>query len=426
MISFSSIANLVRQNSLIKDSIWSLIGSVLVKGLGLLAGIAVARFLGSDIYGEYGMIRSTLMNIAIFSTFGLGYTATKFVAEQKINEGENIQLIVSLVTLVTLIVSFLLSVLLFIFSQEVAIYLNAAHLSIALKIFALTIVFNALTTVQIGILSGFNEFKAIAKNNTIVGVFTFITSVVFTYYWNLEGALFALLFVNILNCVLNNIVVKKRLKKYPISKYSNTKPLKHILSFSFPVALQEGLYSLTSWLLLLLLVKFSNYSELGLYSAAMQWSAIILFIPGVLRNVTLSHLSGTINNREKHHYVFRTMLLVSFLATLIPSLIVFLFSNQIYKFYGESFRGLGEILTISVFTTIFSSITNVYAQEFMSKNLNWIVFFIKLIRDISILVIAYFLIINNPDKGASYLVFSSLLMSLLTVVMFYFINKKNG
>lgn len=71
------------KSQFLNDSFWALLGSVLAKGMTLVGAIVVARFLGKEIFGEYGTIRSTLMNIAIFSTFGLGYTATKFIAEHK-------------------------------------------------------------------------------------------------------------------------------------------------------------------------------------------------------------------------------------------------------------------------------------------------------------------------------------------------------
>lgn len=41
----------------------------------------IARFLGKELYGEYGTIKTTLTYIAIVSTFGFGYTATKYIAE---------------------------------------------------------------------------------------------------------------------------------------------------------------------------------------------------------------------------------------------------------------------------------------------------------------------------------------------------------
>ena len=66
---------------MLKDSFWALLGNLIGKGLPFVAGIFVARLLGSESYGEFGLIKSSLISIALFSSFGLGITATKFIAE---------------------------------------------------------------------------------------------------------------------------------------------------------------------------------------------------------------------------------------------------------------------------------------------------------------------------------------------------------
>ena len=65
------IKNRFRNSALLKDSSWSLIGNIVGKGFSLIAGIVVARCLGKEVYGEYGIIKSTLLMIALFSSFGL-------------------------------------------------------------------------------------------------------------------------------------------------------------------------------------------------------------------------------------------------------------------------------------------------------------------------------------------------------------------
>jgi O-antigen/teichoic acid export membrane protein len=421
-----SILEKLRQSSLFKDSFWSLIGSVLGQGLSLVAGIFVARFLGKDIYGEYGMIKTTLLDIAIFSTFGLGYTATKFIAESKNKDKQNIRQIAFGSINITLVTSITFALLLFVFAKQVAIYLNAEHLSLSLRIFAVNIVFNALTTVQVGILAGFNEFKAIAKNKTIVGIITFVLSVVLTWFYDIEGALTALLVATTANCILNNIVVRKQLKFYPQTVEKEKTLIKKLLTFSLPITLQEGVYSVTSWLSIFLLVKLSNYGEVGLYSAAMQWAGIILFIPGVLRNVTLSHLSGSNNNIKQHDKVFKRMILVNFLSTLVPCLVIFVLSGFISSFYGTSFEALPLILSISVFTTIFSAIQNVYIQEYMANNKAWLHFCLSAFFNILTLCLAYILLIKEQKNGAYILMLLGLIVSVLRLFSYHlvFIYKK--
>jgi len=417
-----NINNIIKSRFVI-DSIWSLLGNVIGKGLALLAGIVIARFLGRDIYGEYGMIRNTIISISLFSTFGLGYTSTKFVAEYKIVNPPLLSLISHYSEKITLIISGTLALLLFVFSEYVsAKILNAAHLNFSLKIVSAWIVFNALTTTQIGILAGLREFKKLARFNVITGIITFVLSFVFTWYWNLNGALLALLVSQIFNWFLNYNLVQKKIPLYNYS-FKNKKFSKEILNFSFPVALQEAIFSIIYWTLSYLIIKFSSYGELGIYTAAMQWNAIILFIPGILRNVILSHLSEAIQNDEKYNQVLNLTLTINLISTLIPFLFVLFAANYIILLYGPSFEGLKIVLKLATLSTVFLSLSNVYAQAYLSKGKNWQMLGFRSLRDLGTLGLAYFFIIHfKGEKSAYYLSLSVLIISiifLLTMSIFY-------
>ena len=426
MIEFKDLMNRLFKSKLVNDSFWALFGNIMGKGLALAAGIIVARFLGKDIYGEYGIIRNTLMSLAIFSTFGLGYTATKYVAEYKNCKPEYIKIILKYCINITLIVSGIMALLLLISANYISEnILNAPHLTIPLRLVAVWIVFNAVTTTQIGILAGFNEFKGMARVNTITGVATFITSLVFTYLWKLEGALIALLISQILNWYLNLILVKKHKSKLFSDELSKKNLIKEIINFSLPVALQEATYSATTWLTSLLLIKLSSFGQLGLFTAAIQWNAIILFIPGILRNVILSHLSESVNNQKQHIRVLKLTLFINFLVTFTLSVSVFFMADLIVGFYGPTFLGLKEVIRIALIITIFSSLSNVYTQAYLSKGKSWLIFLIRFMRDAGVLLLSYFLLLNTEGNlGAMALIYSSLILDifflLLLATIFHF------
>lgn len=429
MINILELKNRALNSRLVNDSFWALLGNVIGKGLALAAGIIVARFLGKDIYGEYGIIRNTLISIAIFSTFGIGYTATKYVAEYKNSKPEYIKMILSYSRNITLLVSGIMAVSLLISAAYVAeIVLKAPYLTTPLRFVAIWIVFNAITTTQIGILAGFGEFKGMARINTIVGIITFLSSLILTYYWQLNGALAALLISQILNWYLNYLLVKKYIPKETTIKYDKLL-FKDILKFSFPVALQEGLFSITSWITSILIIRLSTYGELGLYSAAMQWNAIILFIPGILRNVVLSHLASNNNNKLQHNRVLKIMLLFSFVMTTIPLVLILLFSKLIAGFYGKSFEGLSEVINLAVFTTIFSSLSGVYVNAFMSIGKNWIMLSFRIGRDVGIVIISYFLLTRSSSSAGALsviyaMLFANILFLFITAIAYSSVRVK--
>ena len=415
----------LKGSSLFQDSFWALLGSALGKGLALMAGIAIARFMGKDVYGEYGMIKNTLVMIAIFSTFGLGYTVTKFIADCTTNDKSRVYSIHYIATIITLIASGIIALLVCVFAIPLSLYLEAPHLSGILRWAAVAIIFNAINTTQIGELSGFNAYKIIAFNNTITGIFTFIVSIILTYYNGLIGAVVALVLTNMFNCALNYYSLRKLLLTF--QKKIEFNKLREVISFSLPIALQESLYAITHWVSTIIIVKLSGYGDLGVLSVVSQWSVLLLFVPGALRNVALSHLSGSLSNDKYHNVILKRLLFINFICTFVPFLIIGILSKWICSWYGESYNGMIIVFNVAIFTTIINSLTNVYTQELISKSQNWYLFFTRLLRDSGILIFTYFAI-NIYANGAliytiASLIFQSIYLVLLKHRYTYFIKK---
>lgn len=419
-MSFSERLNKIKNSALFKDSFWALTGNALGKGLALVAGIAIARFLGSQAYGEYGLVKGTLLSIAIFSSFGLGYTATKFIAEWKNQDDTRVLGIHRVNTIVTLASSCFIAVLVAVFAPAIAEWLKDAGLSSILRWSSVAIVFNAFITTQTGELSGFRAYKIVARNNIITGVLTFFCVAPAAYFGGLEWAVIALVFTLLCNCCINAWSLKKLLPAKEGKIKVSGDLYKEIISFSFPVALQESLYSITSWLAMAMLIKLASYSELGVYSAATQWMAVMLFIPGALRNVALSHLSENSKNAEASDKITKRLLLVNFVSTFIPFLIIAALSSWIATFYGASFKGLPAVLNVCIFTAVINSMTNVLTQEFIANSQNWFLFVSRFIRDALTLVLGYFIIKSEWFNAAksfaiTYLITQSLYLCILFV-----------
>lgn len=407
---------------------WSLIGSTIGRGLSLIAGILVARFLGKELYGEYGMIKTTLIYIEIFSTFGLGYTATKFIADFRHSNPVRVPSVCRAALSITFATSGIMAVIVLLFAKQIAIMIDAPHLLNTLRVTAVGVIANAINVAQIGILSGFGEFKVIARNTTITGGITFILTIVLTYFFELNGAVIALVLSYGIQCLINNLSVRQCAGQYEETKETDKGLYKELLVFSSPVALQESLYSILNWAISFMLIKVSGYGELGIYSAAAQWSAIISFIPGILRNVTLSHLSGNLEDPKAHKRTLKAMLGVNLVSTSAMFIVILLFLNVICSMYGETFVGLKAVIIAQALCAVIISTSNVYAQEFMSRGANWPVFICRFVRDIAALWISYVIILIIQDYGALILSIALLTMNalyLLALCLIYKLHQRN-
>lgn len=424
-ISLREIISRIGASRLFKDSFWAVFANGIGYGLLLLAGIIIARFLGKDLYGEYGLVKTTMFQIAAFSTFGLGYTSTKFVAQYKNEDSTQLRSIIDGAIKITVASSFILAVALVVFAVPIAKYLGEPQLFKPLRYLGIIIIFKAISTTLQGILAGLGNFKIIAQNNIISGIVMLALCVPLTIYFGLVGSLLSLSLSQFANATFNSFKVIKARRSFPIAHGLNY--VKRLLTFSIPLAMQEFSYTVASLLSSAIVVKYSSLGQLGIYSACQQWNAIIVIIPGLLSNVVLSHLSESINDLGKHTKTLKGMLLVNFLSTLIPFLLVFAFRKLIASFYGPTFQAMPIVMTVLIFSTIFQCCATVFQSELISKGETWALFSIRFIRDTLIIITMYVVLsTHDPEKGALYnaqiAVFYS--FSYFMVLLFFYLLKK--
>lgn len=405
----------MRHSSLFRDSFWAVFGNGFGYGLLLIAGIIIARFLGKDLYGEYGLVKTTMFYIASFATFGLGFTSTKFVAEFVHKEKSHIRSISNDALLLTFLNSFVMSLLLQIFAEPLANFLDEPGLDVAFRLLGWIVVVRAIVTTQSGILAGMSAFRQIAQNSVYSGLFMLVVCVPLTYFWGLKGALASLLVSQMFNAGINYMALRRMYGILPPQTKISYK--KKLLLFSFPIALQESSYTICNWGGILLLTKLSSLGELGLYSAAAQWNAIIMFIPGLLYNVVLSHFSRSVSNPENHKKTFSLMFVIYLTCTLIPFTVVYFLADYIVSFYGDSFVGLASVMRILVFSTIFTCCSDLFRAEYTSKGKNWLLFIARFLKDVLLLGMAYYFItLYNGESGAKYFAEASVISAILYFV----------
>ncbi len=407
-------------NRLFKDSLWTLLGNAFGKGLTVLSGIIVARLLGKDVYGEFGLLRNTLIIIAVFSTMGLGYTATVFISEAKEKTKNIVYPLVKVIELMTVIFSGCISLCVFFFSNQLALFLEDEALDIPLKILSVIILFNAVTTSQIGILAGLKAFKGTAVVNFVSGVANFILTCWLTFAYGFVGALSALLISQIINCVLNSGLLRVSLKDYT-SSGMQLNLVAPIIKNSLPVALQEMVVSFMLWAFSVVLLKVSNYGEVGLVTVAGQWETMLLFVPIALRNVTLSHMSSS--GEEDADKIMKRMLLVNVMVSLVPTLLFYIFNDLFELLYGQSFENIGIVITLACLHATVNSMFTVYASALMSKKRNWMLFTISLLRGLFKFPLLLLLIYYFMMRGAYAFYVTSFILELLTVLTCHYMLK---
>lgn len=406
----------IRTNRLFKDSFWAVFGNGLGYALLLFSGIMIARFLGRDVYGEYGVVKTTLLYMASFSAMGLGFSSTKYIAQFLQEDKSIICSIITAANKITLISSCVIAIGLNLFAEKLAVFLEEPSLAHLFRILSVIVICKAFSTTGIGILAGWGAFKKISSCNIKCGILMFILCIPLTYYCGINGALISLFVSQLSLALLVYFQINKFKQKLPCQNKKNM--VKELFSFSLPIALQESSYSICNWGAIAIFTKLSSLGEVGLYSATTQWNAIIMFIPGFLSNVLLSHLSSFGHNKDKHIHTIIIMLIANLICTFIPFIIIFFCSSYISSFYGDTFCEMKNILRITMIAPIFSCCSTVFNSELLAIGKNWLLFFIRLIRDLMVLLSTYILLsYNGGDNGAT--IYASI--SAISAACYFFV-----
>lgn len=328
---------------LAKGVFWTIAGTVISRGLMLVASVFVARILGAVTFGEYGIVRNTVGMLGVFAGLGLSLTATKHVAEFRRTDPQRAGRVVGLSWFVAIVTGGLMSLGLLVFAPWLAEHtLNAPHLSTVLRIASLILLIESLNGAQTGALSGFEAFKIIARVNLLTGLASFPILVGATYYGGLKGAVWGLTISLSFNWLLNHLAVRKEARRHgvPLSFTHCLREWSILWRFSLPAFLAGTLAQPVYWACMTLLANQPNgYEELGVFSAANQWYATLLFLPAMLGRVAVPIVSDQIGQRNSEQSI-RALALTLKLNLLSTAPLVIagcLASPWIMPLYGQPF-----------------------------------------------------------------------------------------
>ena len=360
---------------MVVGTFWSFTGTALAKFLVLVAGILCARLLGKQGYGEFGMVRSTISLFVTIGFAGLGLTATKYISEYRKTAKERIGSIVYLTNGFALFMGILITTIILLISPYLACdILDAPHLIDDLRVGALLLFVTVINGAQVGVLSGFENFKAIALNTLWGSIAECSFMLLGAWFYGVFGAIlgygvgFAVLYT------FNRISINRLLDIEGISvsrRNFNKTDLSLLYKFSLPAALSSMMVVPTYWIVRSMLVRHNGFEELAVYEAADHWKIIILFIPSAISQVVLPILSSSIGEgKDKFWKILKMNIYLNAGVALVFSLLISVFSPYIMGMYGNGFSDCTPLILLA-FSTIFNAISTVVGLSISSRAKMW-------------------------------------------------------
>ena len=394
---------------------WSMTGTALGKFLVLVSGIVCARILGKEVFGEFGMIRSTIGLFIVLGSAGIGITATRFISLYSSTEKGHSYSIYRLSFNFALCFGVILILCLFpltdIISQQI---LHSPHLSSALQIAALILFASILSATLNGVLTGLEDFKSIAVNTLIGSCFESLFMIVGAWFYGLHGAILGFGLGVVAQYAANHIAVYKDFKRLGISRAShiNRKDFRLIYTYCIPATLSALTITPAFFIIRAMVVREAGYSELAIFEAADQWKVIILFIPTAVSQIVLPILSSTTNSDKFNKALFANITLIG-IVSLFTALIIGLLSPYIMPLYGSTFDNKVPLMLLAA-STVFSSIANVIEMAICSKDKMWENFVLNLMWAIILIAFSQLYI----DKGATGIALAVLISYAIKCVVF--------
>jgi O-antigen/teichoic acid export membrane protein len=369
---------------LLRSTGWALAGTIASRVFTMLSAVAVARMLGRGNYGELGVVQSTLATFQLFANFGLGVTATRYVAQLRTTDPARAGRIIGLSHLVALATGGGAATALILGSDWLAREaLAAPQLGSSLKIVALVVFVTAFNGSQVGALTGLEAFRDVARINVVTAAATVPVMLACVFLDGVRGAVWAMLWAAALHCFLSQRAMGRHARRHGIVVVHRgaLRDVGVLWRFTVPAVLAGLFVQPITWLCNALLVNQpGGYQEMGTFNAATQWRTLLYLVPSMIMQAVLPVLSSAHAESARTSQFQRSLnitqsLMVCF-AFPVAALLMF-GAESLLRLYGSEFPGSGAVLVGALATALVQSIGAATGPAIEARGRMWFAFTIN-------------------------------------------------
>lgn len=385
---------------------WSLAGAVFNSGCTLALNIIVARIVGKEVFGEFGMVQNTMATLAGIAQLSTGYTANKYVAEFRSVDKDKVGRIIGLCSVISTVTAILAVTVLFVGAPFLAtVMFQAPHLSPSLMIATGMVFFAVMNGYQTGALAGMESYGPLAKALFITGSLNIGVCSIGAWLYGLNGIVAALGVSSLCQWLIHRHILKMESSIQDITIYSDLQSILQekviLVKFLLPAAISGFVTMPALWLANTFLVRQpAGFSQMALFSAAGSLRALVLFLPLILNKVSMSLLNNQkgLDDDRLYRKVFWSNLIGTAGLVFAGTIVVAFLGPWLLSAYGKDFGEAYPVLIVILLAGAFEGITQASYQIIQSREKLWLsLWTIALPRDGAIVVLAYFL---TPHYGA--------------------------
>jgi O-antigen/teichoic acid export membrane protein len=353
--------------SIVKGAGLVLLGTILSKIILYLYRIYVARVFGPSGYGLFAIGVGLITLISTFALLGLSNGITRYLSIHK-NDKRKVKGIISFSIKIVALISFLLSIVLYVFSNDISILVfHSEELTGFVRILAFSIPFISLSMVMYSCFRGFQKIKYEIYSSSIfdnliklifVVLIGFLGFGVYSipWSWTMASMVTFLLAFYFLQKKTFNLI------RNPISSFSIKKEL---VVFSLPVLMSSTLALFLGWINVMVLGFYSSTESVGFFDAALTTSKFMYIVPNSFVLIFLPVLSSLHAKKmfKDMKTVYQHVAKWNFYLCFPLALIMLLLSKQIINMlFGYEYVVAGLALSVLSIGILVESIS------WMSRN----------------------------------------------------------
>ena len=367
------------------DFFWLTVASVAARIGALISMILVARILGNVVYGEFSLIRSTVNGFVVLASFGMGRTATKYVAELAATDRARVGRVIAL----NYVFSFVSSVVVAAFFCFLAPLLyrdvpDASRLMPEARLSSILLVLSAIVSAQAGVMSGFKAFRGLAVATAASGLGSVPFFVLGAYWGGLRGAILGFASGALLNYLINGVFIYFQLKKHGVRyRFDEFWQERSILwNFCLPQTLTSVTTGMAGTAATIFLAGQENgLAQVAIFEAARQIQTSVLYLPNIATQALLPRLTEFNALKEKKRYVktLKYNVLLNVFLAVVTAIAASVLAPWAMRALGEGFEEGVSTLVLLLGAGVILSVCNVCASALTSLGAVWSGFFLNAI-----------------------------------------------
>ena len=363
----------VFKGELLSAVFWKLTNAVGLQGSVLLSAVIVARLIGLESFGAYGVIVTTVMAVAGAAQAGTSLSAIKFSGEYLHKDPAQVSRALYMCRVVTFAIAGATTTVLAVSAPWIATQvLDNPQLTDYLRWAGIAAACQTIAVYQNGALEGFGEFKVVSRVGLIAGTVHLIITALGAWLGGLDGAVLGFIGAMIVRLALYSraLAHARRLHGIPARASISREHWRTFMAFTLPAGLASLVTLPCLWFVTALVARQPDGLLLvGLFMAANQIRLAVVQLPIMLNSVSFSVLSRLKGQGRRADFggVFWSNMAAGALLSIVIVGVVGLLAEPVLRLYGPQFAQgqwvllifpasvIPEILALSAYQLVQSS-----------------------------------------------------------------------